>query len=206
VQNLAHQLLNQLLTDDAILLAREDSRRTDAFYERAGLIKRVVPLRRDSQPAAAGLGMSTLSAVAASASDPTGADQAHGGVSFIELERGHNAQQLQAALANDPYVMTAAQVPIRYLAARPPSRKTTEEGGPGPGIGIAAVPPQVQLMWNLAKISWQQARGKPSFHDADEIRVAVLDTGVDYTHPELKNQIQEYHWQQSADVLRPAPM
>jgi subtilisin family serine protease len=173
-----------------------------AYYERAGMIKRVVPLRRDIQPAAADLGMATLSAVVA-ASEPAGADDADTGVSFVELEPGRDVQQLQAALANDPYIMIAARVPVRYLAARAPSPKATERGGPGPGAGIAAVPPQVQTMWNLAKIFWQEARNQPGFHDADDIRVAVLDTGVDQTHRELQGQINEYHWQHPPDLLRP---
>lgn len=67
-------------------------------------------------------------------------------------------------------------------------------------MGIEAVPPDTSILWNLQKILWQQARARPGFQDADNVRVAVLDTGVDNRHPDL--QVEAYHWQQP-DLSRP---
>src|SRR5437868_7034850 len=39
-------------------------------------------------------------------------------------------------------------------------------------------------MWNLAKIEWEKAR-EDGLNTATGIRVAVLDTGIDLTHPDL---------------------
>jgi subtilisin family serine protease len=47
-------------------------------------------------------------------------------------------------------------------------------------------------MWNLAKILWARARAAQGFRDADEINVAVLDTGVDTTHPDLQGRVSKY--------------
>jgi len=47
-------------------------------------------------------------------------------------------------------------------------------------------------MWNLEKILWRKARALKGFKDAGKIRVAVLDTGVDRKHPDLKGRVKKY--------------
>jgi subtilisin family serine protease len=47
-------------------------------------------------------------------------------------------------------------------------------------------------MWNLKKIQWKEAREKTGFHDALEIRVGVLDTGIDGDHPDLEGALKGY--------------
>jgi subtilisin family serine protease len=173
-----------------------------SFYERAGAVKRVVPLRRDEGRAAQAPGSSALSALMFSPPMPAKEDP-NDGVSIIELERGHDPQQLQIALANDPNVLSVSKVPCRYLTARPSRpRAALAPTVVQPGTTVAAVPPAVPIMWNLAKISWEQARGRSGFQDADRIRVAVLDTGVDDNHPELAGRIHAYDWQHS-DLAQP---
>jgi subtilisin family serine protease len=130
------------------------------------------------------------------AAKPVEASDASAGVSFIELEQDQDAGQLRSALASDPNVLSVSQVPVRYLAAAPKPRKAPQGGG----IGIASTPPDGQVLWNLRQILWQEARGLAGFQDADAVRVAVLDTGVDDQHPDLK--IGAYHWQQP-DLSRP---
>jgi subtilisin family serine protease len=61
-------------------------------------------------------------------------------------------------------------------------------------MGIEAMPPTVPLLWNLEKIQWQAARAQADFRDADEVHVAVLDTGVDEQHPDLS--VDTYNWRQ----------
>jgi subtilisin family serine protease len=168
-----------------------------SFYERAGMIKRVVPLRRDENRVAQGPGTSAVSTLMFS-SGPSEPKDPNSGVSIIEVERGRDTQELQMALANDPNVLSVSTVPIRYLAARRESRHPSgSTSGPQPeGSMITAVPPAAPIMWNLAKISWEQARARDGFQDADEIRVAVLDTGLDERHPDLRGRVSAYNWHQ----------
>lgn len=173
-----------------------------SFYERAGAVRRVVPLRADAAHAAQAPGASALSALMFSPATPAREDP-NNGVSIIELEPGHDPQQLQMALANDPNVLSVSKVPCRYLTARR-SRPATvaTAGAPQEGATIMAVPPPVPIMWNLAKISWEQARARSGFQDAEAVRVAVLDTGVDQNHPDLAGRVHAYDWQH-ADLAQP---
>jgi Subtilase family len=174
-----------------------------SYYERAGMIKRVLPFRPEAERVTRVPGISAVSALTFALDTPPQQTDRHRGVNFIELQAGQDSRELQAALASDPNVLTVSQVPIRYLAAHAPrraSRAARAEGAPRrpkatpmPGAKFAAVPPSVSIMWNLLKIFWDQARARHGFHDADAIKVGVLDTGIDFNHPELKDQIASYH-------------
>jgi subtilisin family serine protease len=160
-----------------------------SFFERAGKIKRVTPLRRDSERMTQSLGISVVSALTFTPTAAAEKSEVHDGISFIELEQNQDTAQLQTALANDPSILSVSKVPVRYLAGKAATRKPAE-------ATIAAVPPSSSIMWNLQKIAWDKAREQPGFRDANSIKVAVLDTGVDEFHPSLKGQIAAYHWQQ----------
>lgn len=166
-----------------------------SYYQRAGMIKRILPLRRHEPTAEPGYRMTALSTLMVAA-PPQSATDTSGGVNFIQMEPGQNVDQLHRALAADPNVESVDKVPARYLLARPPVRKPPDPSGPT----IQAVPPREPLHWNLKKILWEEARDKDGFKDAAEVRVAVLDTGVDAKHPDLK--VDAYHWQQP-DLTRP---
>ncbi|MEO5823658.1 MAG: hypothetical protein ABIT71_24400 [Vicinamibacteraceae bacterium] len=56
-------------------------------------------------------------------------------------------------------------MPVRYLLARPAARRP-------------ATPPPASTMWNLKAIEWPEARRDRGFVDADAVKVAVLDTGL----------------------------
>jgi subtilisin family serine protease len=176
-----------------------------AFYERAGLIKRVVPVYR--APAAARAGLSPLafptvgsfgamSALVASAA-ASGAERPDAGLSLIELDRDEDVSKLQLALASDPSVSSVSRVPIRYLAGRTPraARSARPAEATSAGTGIAAVPPNPTSMWNLRTIRWAEARALSGFSDANNINVAVLDTGIDPDHPDLPGRVVQYVWQ-----------
>jgi subtilisin family serine protease len=55
------------------------------------------------------------------------------------------------------------------------------------GATPAATPPSVDTLWNLQKIHWREARNN-GLDPARNIRVAVLDTGIDLAHPDLPGQ------------------
>ncbi|ACA15295.1 peptidase S8 and S53 subtilisin kexin sedolisin [Methylobacterium sp. 4-46] len=165
-----------------------------SYFARAGRIKRVVPLRASEEAVTAPSPMAAAAAMMGF-HRPAGAPDVGAPVRFIEMMDGQDAKQLHGALASDPSVLSVSQVPVRYLAARRAGR--TAAGG---GLGIAAAPPAASLLWNLAKIRWQEARAAAGFQEATRVRVAVLDTGVDAKHPSLR--VSNYYWQ-NADLTRP---
>lgn len=149
--------------------------------ERAGMIKQVIPLSRgtaEKPQRAPGLA-TILSAALAFEKRP---EDPNAGVSVVELGEGADALQLQTALATDPHFEAVARVPTRYLLAPARKRKTSQQNEPG-----AQYP-----MWNLRKIQWEEARAISGFTDALQIRVAVLDTGIEADHPDLAGTVAGY--------------
>jgi subtilisin family serine protease len=110
------------------------------------------------------------------------------GSSIIELQNDKDLPRLQKELARDVNIEYVSRVPIRYIARR--SGRVSNR----PGMGIAAVPPSADSMWNLNKIEWRQARALPNIKDAEQIKVAVLDTGIDAAHPDLQGQVSQYRY------------
>ncbi|WP_457852820.1 S8 family peptidase [Sinorhizobium medicae] len=113
-----------------------------------------------------------------------------GAASLVELASDADLRELQLALAGDPSVASVSRVPRRYLTAKM-SRKSSKPSAVG-RERTATAPPPAYTMWNLRKINWQEARDLNGFNDASEIKVAVLDTGIDAGHPDLKDQIAGY--------------
>ena len=158
-----------------------------SMFERGGLIKRVTPLSRQADEALPAMApRRAMGAIARSASVRRGRSaDSNTGVNLIELERDQDVSELQVALANDPHVEFVSRVPVRYLvrtSAKSSSKKQT--------IKVAA--PSASTMWNLRKIEWAKARALPKFKDATKVTVAILDTGIDHKHPDLKGRIASY--------------
>jgi subtilisin family serine protease len=150
-----------------------------SVYERGGLIKAVRPLSRPRQNGGAPLRLLSSMAIAKDAQD----DQLRG-VSILETESDAAADSLRLAIAADPHFEFASRIPVRYLLQRPPIAR--------PPASPMAVPPTGTPLWNLLKIQWQQARARQEFQDANQVRVAVLDTGVDDDHPDLQRRVAGY--------------
>jgi subtilisin family serine protease len=166
-----------------------------AYYERAGMVRRVVPLRRRA-PAGPALGPSpAVAALALAAAPATAVSDTNAGVSLVELQPGTNLQQLQTSLASDPHVAFVSRVPIRYLMGRKrpaPGGRKPRRGQPAPAGAVAvAAPPPADTLWNLQKIRWREARNA-GLDPARNIRVAVLDTGIDRGHPDLPGNAITY--------------
>lgn len=191
-----------------------------AFLERAGMIRRVTPIRpRGVQFSGSLLSFATSGAartldigshapigeaveidrdeIRASAEGIGGAasallttadlqaDDVGGGVSLVELENGQDVDALRRALADDAHVVSVSKVPIRYLQERASRSRASAPR-------IAATPPAASSMWNLARIRWAQALATPGFQDAGDIRVGVLDSGIERDHPDLNGRIADY--------------
>ncbi|ASY59406.1 Cold-active alkaline serine protease (plasmid) [Sinorhizobium sp. CCBAU 05631] len=186
-----------------------------SFYERAGLVKRVTPVSRESphyasrmlvRPSRDGSAKPELLGVPENEGDGWSAPALNlnaaidlrtpgGAASLVELVSDVDLRQLQLALAGDPTVASVARVPLRYLVAkspRKPARRASKAAQPGARGRIATEPPPAHTMWNLRKVRWDEARNLSGFDDASRIKVAVLDTGIDADHPDLKDQIGGY--------------
>jgi hypothetical protein len=170
-----------------------------SIFERGGLIKRVVPLSRSVEDETAS-GLRRPMVMMAMSIEKTTPSDPHAGVNIVELERNSDIQNLQNALASDPNVEFVSRVPIRYLEVTARARGRSSKSAPSRdvetiGAKIMAVPPPANTLWNLHKIQWEQARALPGFQDATKVRVAVLDTGVDRSHPDLAGRIVNYVYQ-----------
>ena len=166
--------------------------------ERAGHVRHVVPIA-SSQEMALGEPRPArrFGAVAAMANAvrPEFANDPNAGVSLIQLVDDDKVLDLQSALAQDPHVARLSRVPIRYAllpAARKKARQKSRAAAQPRSIGPAASPPAASTMWNLAKIRWDAARSLPGFKDADQVQVAVLDSGIDRDHQDLRDEIDSY--------------
>ena len=158
-------------------------------FERAGLVRRITALAEGADPSLV-QGETRALAIMASTASPQVAQDPNAGVSVVELHNDNDLAALESQLRVDPSIEEYARVPIRYLMAKKVTRTGTKKQ-PANGAVPTAVPPTTML-WNLMKIRWSQARAKPGFVDANNIKVAVLDTGIDKNHPDLSGVVAEY--------------
>ena len=125
---------------------------------------RVAQLRRSRLPPAARHRL----AVAASVADVEGDDLA--GLAVASLPDKRITGDLLKTIGSSPGVEFAERLPARWL----------ETDG---------VDPKQNLQWGLRAIRYFEAR-RPS---AADVRVAILDTGIDTTHPDLPDPVLYRH-------------
>jgi len=146
-------------------------------YEKAGMIKKIIPLSRP-QVGARETSLTPFRMVHSliSSIDRTHKDDNSAGVNIIEVDREEDITTLQKTLATDPHIEFVSRLPIRYLNV--------------PTSNTSLSPPTT--MWNLRKIKWEEARSLPNFKDSTDVKIAVLDTGIDINHPDLNGRIDSY--------------
>jgi subtilisin family serine protease len=102
-------------------------------------------------------------------------------LSLIELKPGAKQQKVMMELRDKAEIADVSLVPCRYLLGGPMS---------------TVVPPNAKnfsaTMWNLKRIGWKDARSSARYKEPTTVRVAVLDTGIDLTHPKFKRRGIEY--------------
>ncbi len=161
-----------------------------ADLERGGFIRQVTPLTRHD----AGAPLATMAAVARSfAPANTRSAAALSGASLVDLQPGVDPQDAANRLSTDPHVAFVSRVPIRYAMGA--KRAGGTKAGAKGGATIASAPPAASSLWNLRKIDWARARAAQGFRDATTVNVAVLDTGIDTDHPDLRPRIASYVFQ-----------
>jgi subtilisin family serine protease len=96
------------------------------------------------------------------------------GYNVIELEEAHVSADTLKRIQASRAVTFVERVPNRWVSAR---KK-------------AIADPSLNLQWGLRAIDWFSAGRRPS---AARVHVALLDTGVDAKHPDLKGAIEAYH-------------
>jgi subtilisin family serine protease len=140
-------------------------------------VKRIDPLLAPPPSAARAAGMTrmTRGVLSLAASVDSSPRERLAGYNVIELEdKAVSAETLRRIQASRA-VAFVERVPNRWVSAKR-SKPVAD--------------PSLNLQWGLRAIDWFAVARRPS---AAQVHVAVLDTGVDARHPDLKGAIEAYH-------------
>src|SRR5438093_203278 len=143
-------------------------------HERAGRLHHVLPLGRTARREVAKSGHSgSVAPALRAAARERRAGGAHTGYLLVHLKDAADRPALHRSLGRDPQIGGVARVAARYLLA----------GSPADGL----LPPE--RLWNHARIQLPAARRLREFASTRNIRVAVLDSGVEADHPGPKGRV-----------------
>lgn len=138
-----------------------------------GQVATITPVFGDTT----GRGERKLSTLSGSATGSRGEKRAPAArIVEIEVRSGTSPSQLAAHLARFKDVEYAFVPPVRKLFAR----------------RAKAVDPLSSRLWGHGAIRLGHARAGGGFKNATDIVVAVVDSGIDQNHPDLKGRISEY--------------
>ena len=99
-------------------------------------------------------------------------------LTFDSVER---AQAAVAKLKRDKRIELVHLIPDRHFCAAQKASSSRPKKAPRSGID-----PQLNRQWGLVAIKLPEAQAIAKFQEATDIVVAVIDSGVDATHPDLK--------------------
>jgi len=98
------------------------------------------------------------------------------GINILRLPRKADLAKIEKQLSGVRGLEYVHRVPARWLAHSRPAASSAD--------------PLVNRQWGLRAIRWFDIIPLP---DASMVKTAVLDTGIDATHPDLKGRIKAYH-------------
>ena len=93
------------------------------------------------------------------------------GLNMLRLSRSADLNKIEKDLRSTPGIDYVHKVPRRWMAIAKPND------------------PLLARQWGLSATRWLQLKRLPN---ATTVRVGVLDTGVDTTHPELMDVVKSY--------------
>jgi subtilisin family serine protease len=93
------------------------------------------------------------------------------GINMLRLSRSADLKKIEKELAATPGIEYVHRLPRRWISIKKPND------------------PFVTKQWGLNAIRWLKLDALPN---ASTVKVGVLDTGVDLTHPELMNVVNSY--------------
>lgn len=179
--------------DVAAKSAQEAVSEVLARYAEVGDVLAMTPVfaSTDNLAAAAGAGFRSVAVALAASLAPQPKQKTKGllaGTSIMRVREKSVRDQIVRELAPKPGV-SATPVPRRYLQVRRP--RNAPRAAAMPPVA-AAVPPASGAAWHLDKTRTSVARKTASFVEPKKVKIAVLDTGIDETHPLLKNRVAKY--------------
>jgi hypothetical protein len=168
--------------DMLIVRVRPSSRHAgiDALeaFERSGTVRYALPLGVDARkdlPQRRRDHVATAVRLAATEHDR---DHRHTGSIIVHFTSKVHRDRAFAALRKHAHVESVSHVPVRAIAVTPQR-------------GILDMLPALRG-WNHTAILLDEARRQRGFREPTRIRVAVIDSGVDPKHPDLRRRISEY--------------
>ncbi len=150
--------------------------------QRQGRVRDVLPLVPAATAPAGPGGLGPLA--------QTGGTSGESAASIVRVTDEEDVGRLLPALRDDPKVDFASQVPVRWVAVQPIAPAPALAGP----VSNSPVPNSPVPLWNLQRISWPRLRELGNVQDGGQVRVGVLDTGVDETHPDLAGALDGYVW------------
>lgn len=108
------------------------------------------------------------------------------GTNLVRLRPGQRLDRLRREIAQDDSLRAEA-VPVRYLMA-----KGSRTGTARTGAAVPVASPARSTGWSYDVINWAGARSHANFREPTNVKVAVLDTGIDQDHPCFANRIARY--------------
>lgn len=108
------------------------------------------------------------------------------GINLLRLSANADVSKIEKQLSGVRGIEYVHRVPARWLAEARPQATSSD--------------PLVNRQWGLRAIRWFDTTPLPN---ASTVKVAVLDTGIDATHPDLKDRIASYTHEGSsaADII-----
>jgi hypothetical protein len=170
--------------DDMLIVRVRPSARHDGLdpleaLERSGHVRYALPLgveAREALPKRRRGDVVTAVRLAASEYDR---GRRNTGSVIVHFTSQRHRDRAHAALRTHAHVESVSHVPVRAIAVTASER------------GILDMLPALRG-WNHAAIRLEDARRLRGFREPTHIRVAVIDSGVDARHPDLKGRVSQY--------------